>query len=295
MSSNELLPRPETFIPLIINGDDFGYSVAVNRAVIRAHLEGILTSASLMVNERAVEQAVGIAKANPGLAVGLHLVLSQGRSALAHDEIPQITDRQGRFSDSPLRAGLNYYFNRQARRAMQREMRAQFERFASTGLPFSHVDGHAHLHMHPAVFDQLIPLCDEFGVKRVRVVKGELLVSLRLDRRNLPVKLVWGILFNILGYWCERKLAGRGYSHPEKVYGLLQTGDMNEKYLLGLLRKMERTGSEIYSHPIAPEADEQTRRENPGGERELQALISRRVRLAVETSGFRLSTYESLL
>src|SRR5262245_6511599 len=97
MSSHELLPRPETFIPLIINGDDFGYSEAVNRAIIRAHLEGILTSASLMVNERAAEDAVELAKAHPGMAVGLHLVLSQGRAALPHDEIPQITDSQGRF------------------------------------------------------------------------------------------------------------------------------------------------------------------------------------------------------
>src|SRR5262245_8988466 len=295
MSSHELLPRPETFIPLIINGDDFGYSKAVNRAIIRAHLEGILTSASLMVNEGAAEAAVELAKAHPGLAVGLHLVLCKGRAALAHDEIPQITDRRGRFSNSPTSAGLNYYFNRQARREMRREMRAQFERFASTGLPFSHVDGHQHLHMHPAVFDQLIPLCDEFGVKRVRVVKGEMLVSLKLDRRNLPIKLVWGMIFNILGLWCERKLAGRGYRHPQKVYGLLQTGDMNEKYLLGLLKKMKRTGSEIYSHPLASDADEQMRRENRGGGRGLQALISRRVRLAVETSEFRLSTYKSLL
>jgi len=295
MSSNELLSRPDSLIPLIINGDDFGYCEAVNRAIIRAHLEGILTSASLMVNERAVEHAVESAKENPSLAVGLHLVLSQGRASLTHDEIPQITDREGRLSDSPMRAGLNYYFNRQARREMRREMRAQFERFASTGLPLSHVDGHAHLHMHPAVFNQLIPLCDEFGVKRVRIVKGEMLVSLRLDHQHLPTKLVWGFIFNVLGNWCERKLAGRGYRRPDKVYGLLQSGDMNEDYLLGLLMRMERTGSEIYSHPLTPDADEQTRRDNPGGEGELEALLSRRVRLAVETSGFKLSTYESLL
>jgi chitin disaccharide deacetylase len=294
MSSKELLPRSEKSIPLIINGDDFGLSEAVNRAILRAHLEGILTSASLMVNERAVGQAVGIAKENPGLAVGLHLVLSQGRAALPQDEIPHITDCRGQLSASPLRAGLNYYFNAQARREMRREMRAQFERFTATGLPFSHVDGHAHLHMHPAVFEQLITLCDEFGVRRVRVVKGEMLLSLRLDHQNLPVKLVWGILFNILGNWCEKRLVARGYSHPDKVYGLLQTGDMNEHYLLGLLKKMEKTGSEIYSHPLDPDADEETKKENPGGEGELEALISRRVRLAVETSGFRLSTYESL-
>src|SRR5262245_16207624 len=98
-----------------------------------------------MVNERACEQAVELARANPGLAVGLHLVLVLGRAALPYPEVPHITSREGRFTDSPFRAGLNYYFSPAARREMRREMRAQFERFAATGLPFSHVDGHTHL------------------------------------------------------------------------------------------------------------------------------------------------------
>ena len=43
---------------LVVNADDFGRSQSINQAVIRAHREGILTSASLMVNEpRAAEAA----------------------------------------------------------------------------------------------------------------------------------------------------------------------------------------------------------------------------------------------
>jgi hopanoid biosynthesis associated protein HpnK len=267
---------------MIITGDDFGYSEAVNRAIIRAHREGVLTSASLMVNECAASDAVLLAKANPNLAVGLHLVLALGRAALPPVEIPHITDTQGKFTDSPFRAGLNYYFSRVARGEMKREMRAQFERFAAAGLPFSHVDGHTHLHMHPVVFDELIELCEEFGVERVRVVKGEMRLSLKLDRKNLLLKLVWGIVFNSLGRSCERKLERRGFAQPHKVYGLLQTGDMNEDYLLGLLERMEGGDVEIYAHPLAFDADEVEKRENPGGIRELQALISPRVRQAVK-------------
>src|SRR5262245_15809264 len=88
-------------IALVINGDDFGYSDAVNRAIIRAHREGVLTSCSLMVNERAARQAIELAKTNPNLAVGLHLVLVLGRSALPHAEIPHITDSKGNFTTSP--------------------------------------------------------------------------------------------------------------------------------------------------------------------------------------------------
>jgi chitin disaccharide deacetylase len=268
---------------MIINGDDFGYSEAVNRAIIQAHREGVLTSASLMVNESAASDAVQLAKANSNLAVGLHLVLALGRSALPHSDIPHITDTQARFANNPLRAGLNYYFSRVARSEMKREMRAQFERFAATGLPFSHVDGHAHLHMHPVIFGELIELCQEFGVKRVRVVRGEMRVSLKLDRQNLLMKLVLGAIFNLLGGSCEGKLRGRGFAQPHKVYGLLQTGDMNEDYLLGLLERIEDGDIEIYAHPLAFDADDSERRENPGGIRELQALISPRVHQAVNS------------
>lgn len=281
-------------IPLIINGDDFGYSDAVNRAILQAHGEGVLTSASLMVNEAAAAQAVAFAKTHPTLAVGLHLVLVLGRAALPHAEIPHITDAQGRFTNSSFQAGLQYYFSRAARREVRREMRAQFEKFAATGLPFSHVDGHTHLHQHPVIFTELIRLCEEFNVRRVRVVKGEMRLGLRLDRSRLPLKLVWGTVFNLLGNWCERRLRGRGFVQPQKVYGLLQSGAVNEDYLLGLIPRMAQTTTEIYAHPLALDADETARRENPGGPRELQALTSARVRMAIEQAGFALTTYEGM-
>jgi hopanoid biosynthesis associated protein HpnK len=286
--------------PLIINGDDFGYSEAVNRAIVLAHREGVLTSCSLMVNERAAPHAVELARSNPSLAVGLHLALVQGRAALPHAEIPHITDPNGNFTTSPFRAGVHYYFSPAARRELRREMRAQFERFTSTGLRFSHVDGHAHLHQHPVIFDELIKLCEEFDVRRVRVVKGEVRLSLKLDRKNLPGKLILGTVYNLLGRSAERRLRGRGFAQPQKVYGLLQSGDMNEDYLLGLIRligrphKFDAASGEIYAHPLAFDADEASKRENPGGERELKALISARVRSAIETAGFRPATYETL-
>ena len=153
------------------------------------------------------------------------------------------------------------------------------------------------------IFDELINLCEEFGVRRVRVVKGEIRLSLKLDRKNRPAKLVLGTVYNLLGRWCERRLRGRGFVTPQKVYGLLQAGDMNEDYLLGLIRllggparpdRFDAASGEIYSHPLAFDAGEAAKRENPGGERELKALISARVRSAIETAGFRPATYETL-
>src|ERR1051326_4057207 len=112
---------------LIVNADDFGRSRSINEAVIRAHREGILTTASLMVNGEAADDAVALARQNPRLGVGLHVSLVCGTSALKPSEIPGLVDRDGRFSDRPVATGVRYFFRRELRFQLEREIRAQVE------------------------------------------------------------------------------------------------------------------------------------------------------------------------
>ncbi|HYS44667.1 MAG TPA: ChbG/HpnK family deacetylase, partial [Geobacteraceae bacterium] len=97
---------------LIINADDFGLSSGANRAIIKAWREGVLTSASLMVTGEAFDEAVALARENPGLQVGLHLTLVQGRAALPHGGFPTLIDEQGHFPNDPVIAGMRYFFLR---------------------------------------------------------------------------------------------------------------------------------------------------------------------------------------
>src|SRR5262249_53298622 len=76
-------PRVTLGKRLVVSGDDFGVAVEVNEGILRAHRDGILGQTSLMVAGDAVEHAVALARATPTLAVGLHLVLAQGRPAAA--------------------------------------------------------------------------------------------------------------------------------------------------------------------------------------------------------------------
>jgi hypothetical protein len=85
---------------LIVNADDFGLSSSVNEAVIRAHREGILTTASLMVNEAGFDEAVKLAKENPKLGVGLHLTLLMGHSALPPEKFPASSTARRIFQQS---------------------------------------------------------------------------------------------------------------------------------------------------------------------------------------------------
>src|SRR6185369_13613502 len=148
--------RPDAARRLIVNADDFGRSRSINEAVIRAHREGILTTASLMVNEAASAEAISLAKENPGLGVGLHLVLLCGHSTLPRKVIPDLVNETGEFTDHAIRAGVKYFFQRKLRDQLETEIAAQFERFRSTGLKLDHVNGHLHLHLHPVVFALLM-------------------------------------------------------------------------------------------------------------------------------------------
>ena len=94
---------------LVVNADDFGRSSSINQAIIRAHQEGILTTASLMVNEVACQEAVVLAKARPTLGVGLHLTLLCGHAALPPQQLPGLVNNQGEFTSSPVMAGCRYF------------------------------------------------------------------------------------------------------------------------------------------------------------------------------------------
>src|ERR1700689_1910411 len=114
--------RPDSVRRLIVNADDFGLSSSVNEAVVRAHREGILTSASLMVNEPGFDEAVKLAKETQKLGVGLHLTLLLGHSALPPEKIPGLVNSRGEFSNSPVGAGLDYFFKRNLRGQLRAEI-----------------------------------------------------------------------------------------------------------------------------------------------------------------------------
>ena len=269
---------------LIINADDFGFSHDVNAAIIQAHEEGILTSTSLMVTGDAAQEAIALAKNHPHLAVGLHLVLVCGKSVLPPAQIPHLVDSQGNFSHNPTQAGLNYQFNQATRAELRLEIYAQLEKFRDSGLNLAHVDGHLHLHVHPVILNILTEFAAEFKIKFIRLPSEELTKNLKIDRRNLLIKIVWSIVFGQLRNYGESLLKTHNIKFADRVYGLLQTGNMSEEYLLSLIPQIEAELVEIYAHPALVNTDI-----NNGGEIELKALLSYKVRELLTVKGFELS------
>jgi hopanoid biosynthesis associated protein HpnK len=276
---------------LIVTGDDFGFSHGVNLAIVRAHREGILTSASLMITGEASGEAVELARANPRLAVGLHLVLVCGRAALSPAAIPHLVDSEGRFPSRPVLTGLRYQFLPAARAQLRLEIRAQLERFRETGLPLSHVDGHLHQHVHPVVLSILIELADEFGIRAVRLPGERLGPALAFDRGGLAQKLVWSGLFAGLRRFGARRLTAAGIVFADRVHGLLLSGKVSEEYLLDLIPHISGQTTEIYCHPDLALASEPRNGPPGAGPRELAALLSPRVRQAAARHGLALTNY----
>src|SRR6202042_1749626 len=95
---------------LILTADDFGAAIEVNEAVERAHRDGILSAASLMVSGAACDDAVARARAMPKLRVGLHLVLVEGRPVLPVSQVPDLVDATGHFRTDMARAGAAMFF-----------------------------------------------------------------------------------------------------------------------------------------------------------------------------------------
>lgn len=275
---------------LVINADDFGFSHDVNAAIIQAHEEGILTSTSLMVTGDAAQEAIALAKNHPHLAVGLHLVLVCGKSVLPPAQIPHLVDSQGNFSHNPTQAGLNYQFNQATRAELRLEISAQLEKFRNSGLNLAHVDGHLHLHVHPVILNILTEFAGEFQIKFIRLPSEELTKNLKIDRRNLLIKIVWSIVFGQLRNYGESLLKAHNIKFADRVYGLLQTGNVSEEYLLSLIPQIEAELVEIYAHPTSVNT-----KINNSGEIELAALLSERVREILSIKGFELSNYNQLI
>lgn len=254
---------------LIVTADDFGLHERVNAAVARAHREGVLTCASLMVAAPAAYDAVKIARELPGLRVGLHLVLTDGVASLSPWSIPDLVDARGNFEGTMFMNGMRF-LQPGVRRQLANEIRAQFEDFAATGLPLDHVNTHKHFHLHPTVLALILEIGPQFGMRAMR----------------LPREMGGSRLLAPWVSWVKTRLDGAGIAYNDWVAGIAATGGMDEAALLSMIANAPPGVLEIYSHPatqgdapITP-AMRQYRHAD-----ELAALCSPRVARAIEATG----------
>jgi hopanoid biosynthesis associated protein HpnK len=214
------------------------------------------------VSAPAAADAVERARRLPSLRVGLHLVLADGRPTLAPADIPALVGPDGRFGDAMVRDGFRFFFLPAVRADLAREIRAQFEAFAATGLPLDHVNAHKHFHVHPTVLSMVIAIGREFGMRAIR---------LPFEARSPWWLAPWIALM-------RARLARAGIAHNDYVVGIERTGAMDETAVLQALARLPAGVGELYCHPAeAGDAPLTPSMRDYRHSDELDALLSPRV------------------
>jgi chitin disaccharide deacetylase len=230
---------------LVVTADDFGRDESVNAAVERAHRDGMLTAASLMVNAPAAGDAVERARRLPMLGVGLHLVLTDGAPLLPPDEVPALVGGDGRFDPNMARAGFRVFFSPAARRQLAGEIRAQFEAFRATGLALDHVNAHKHFHLHPTIARLVVDIGRDYGMRAVRLPYEPAAVL----RAAVPGQHTRAPTWSPVIASLRRRLDRSGIARNDQVFGLAWSGAMVEERILALLPHVPPGLSELYCHP----------------------------------------------
>ncbi len=231
---------------VILTADDLGLAPEVNAAIERAHREGVLTAASLMVGEHAAAGGVAVARRNPGLAVGLHLTLTDGWPVLPPERIPALVRAEtGRFRDDMAGLGLALATSAAARAQLRAEVAAQFAAFRATGLACDHLNAHKHFHLHPVIAAVAFRAAREAGLRAVRIPWEPPGLIRAIDPAAATQPRALAPFAALL-----RRLAARqGLAAPDRVAGVAWSGAFTAERLAALLGRLPGGTTEIYLHP----------------------------------------------
>ena len=286
---------------LIVTADDLGLTRRINEAIEKAHREGIVTTASLMVNGRAFESAVGVLNDNSGLDAGLHLNLTEGVPVTAHEQIPSLAGPQGFLYHHPLEL-MSALLRRRVRVAdLEVEVRSQIEKALTAGVRISHVDGHKHVHVLPQVFQTVCRIASDYGIKFIRSTLEKTSGVYSLVKRSTGSHQVVKQYFFGKALSAGFVLANSVNGHtalqtPDRFYGITQTGFLDIRAFADIVNGLEDGISEIMCHPGYVDDD---LRRTPTRllfqrERELELLTGREVRELLTQRGVSLISYKDL-
>jgi predicted glycoside hydrolase/deacetylase ChbG (UPF0249 family) len=258
---------------LIPNADDFGYTRDVNEGIIHAHRAGILTATTLMATGAEFDHAVLLARENPTLDVGVHLVLVGGPGYP-----PTVTQLIGQMARGRIR--------------IYDELASQVRKVQASGLRPSHLDTHKHTHLLPPVLNAVARIASEFGIPWVRRP-----FDLPLHAGGVPwSRRVVSTSLGLARAGFHRVLTRHGCRTTDHFAGFQITGHYDAAELAKLIRRLPEGVTEFMCHPGFCTAELQASRTRlkESRRRELDALTSREVRAAIEESNVKLARYAEI-
>jgi hopanoid biosynthesis associated protein HpnK len=284
---------------LICNADDFGMTRGVNEGIVRAHRDGVLTSATLMANGLAFDDAVKKALENSTLGVGCHLVLVGGKPVAPPEKVPSLIDSQGNLPDSLAVFVARVTAGMIQAEEIECELKAQIGKILKAGVVISHVDTHKHTHAHPRVMELVGKVAQDFGITKVRRPIENLRDSWETTRGDTQ-----GVSKQIAAAGAVRVVASRfaaiaekyRLTFPDHFLGLAMTGQLGPAALRRMAESVEEGSTEIMLHPGICDADlaASGSRLQQQRQTELDGLLDRGVREAFLERGIHFISYREL-
>lgn len=284
---------------LIINADDFGLTQGVNRAIVEAHCHGVVTSATLMANAAAFEDAIQHARSLSRLSVGCHVVLVDGLPVLGGGKTPTLSDQKahnGSFHESLISFALRAVSGRIEADEIEAEAIGQIRKLQAAGIAVSHVDTHKHTHIFPQVLRPLLRAARACGVSAIRNPFGPLHLSIVAKRPSLWKRHAKVTALNRLGKTFRKSVKDAGLLTPDGTVGIVATGALDLGLFGSIVDSLPEGTWELVCHPGYNDAELGSIRTRlrKSRELELQILTSPEGRELLARSGVQLISYRDL-
>jgi hopanoid biosynthesis associated protein HpnK len=287
---------------LIINADDFGLTAGVNRAIVEAHERGVVTSATLMANGQAFDEAVVLARSRPRLGVGCHVVLVDGVPLSDTTHVHSLLDPGSRIAGKPcFREGISKFavlalLGRLDADEIETEAAAQIGRLQSSGIAVTHLDSHKHTHMFPQVFRPLLRAAKACGVRAIRNPFERIRGSQLATRPSLWRRWSEAGILRSLAKGFREAVRQAGMITPDGTFAIVATGALDDRLLRQLVNNLPDGTWELVCHPGYNDVDLQSIRTRlrESRERELGILTAQTTRDLLAANGVEVISYRDL-
>ena len=280
---------------LIINADDLGLTAGVNRGIIRANQQGVVTSATLMAGGSAFDAAANASRSSGNLAVGCHVVLLDGKPLSEPSKVPTLVE-DGQLRRDVITFGLAAIAGRIAPEHIEAEAIAQIRRLQAAGIEVTHVDTHKHSHIFPAVLRPLVRACQACGVKKIR--NPFLPARLRDGAAGLQI---WKRLaqMRLLGRFRKtffETISAAGMLTTDGSVGVVATGSLTCAQFERIIAALPEGTWEFVCHPgyNGDDLAAVRTRLRESREIELEILTSARARELIQAANIELISYREL-
>jgi len=284
---------------LIINADDFGLTPGVNRAIVKAHTGGVVTSATLMACAAAFEDAVAAARAHPSLRVGCHVVLTDGTPLSSARSLLDPRHEGEFYRNYPafVRCALRGRF---AAEEIEAEATAQFRKLQAAGITPTHFDTHKHAHMFPHILGPLLRAAKACGIAALRnpfAPLKPLAYATLLRRPKLWTRYTEVQVLRRYAEQFRRAVEQAGLATTDGTFGIVATGALDERLFEAIVGCIPEGTWEFVCHPgYNDEALAGVRtRLRASRAAELRVLTSPRSRELLSERGIQLISYADLI